>query len=394
MATTYSIAIIGAGNAGVSLAARLRRDGHQSVVLIDPHPTHRYRPMLNYTATGLAPRRVREKPMTAVVPDGVDLIRDHAVRVDAETRQVLLASGKEVGYGDLVICPGLTQDWASIRGLREGFTTGWAASAHVPEDVHQARRSMAAITRGTVVFAVPTEPSSCGGTVLKALLAACAGWQKRGVLADLDVHLVTPHDGLLGLEPADSRVAPYVREYGITVHERSVVLDVDEGAQSVTLGGWDTSVLTGVTLAYVTPPSRAPEFIADSGLAAPGTPGLVDVDSRTLRHVRHDHVWGLGDAATLDTRPSGGALRAQASVLADNLDADRRGGPLRHYDGYTIVPIAVSSTKALLAEHTRDGARASSVPFVDLTIPRRSTYLFDRYVQPLVYFHRLLRGHV
>lgn len=84
------------------------------------------------------------------------------------------------------------------------------------------------------------------------MLAACAGWQKKGILADLDVHLVTPHDGLLGLEPADSRVAPYVEQYGITVHERSVVPDVDEATRSVTLGGWDTSVLTEVTLAYVT----------------------------------------------------------------------------------------------------------------------------------------------
>lgn len=394
MATTYTTAIIGAGNAGVSLAARLRRDGYASIVLIDPSPTHRYRPMLNFTATKRAPVRVREKAMPRVVPSGVDLITDRAVRIDTEERVILLGSGKQIAYGDLVVCPGLTPDWEAIRGLREGFTTGWAVSAHVPEDVHRARHALAAVAGGTVIFSIPPEPASCAGTVLKALLLACANWEKAGSLADLDVHLVTPHDGLLGLEPADSRVRPHLQRYGITVHERSVVLAVDEGAASVTIGGEDTSVITGVTLAYVTPPSRAPRFIATSGLAAEDTPGLVDVDPMTLRHVRHDNVWGLGDAATVDTRPSGGALRKQASILADNLSAVRDATPLSHYDGYTIVPIAVSRRKALLIEHTRDGSPTSTVPGVDLSVPRRATYLFDRYVEPLVYFHWLLRGHV
>ena len=71
MPAAFDTVIVGAGNAGVSLAARLRRDGIRSVALIDPSPVHRYRPMLNYAAAGQARMSRYERPMATVVPDGV-----------------------------------------------------------------------------------------------------------------------------------------------------------------------------------------------------------------------------------------------------------------------------------------------------------------------------------
>lgn len=147
-------------------------------------------------------------------------------------------------------------------------------------------------------------------------------------------------------------------------------------------------------MAYVTPHSRAPRFVAESGLATDDVSQLVDVDPRTLRHSRAEGVWGLGDAATVGTRPSGGALREQVGVVAANLRAAGDGAPGVEYDGYTVLPIAVGRGRLLLDEHDRDGRPAPSVRGVDLTIPRRSTYLFDRYVQPVVYVRKILRGRV
>jgi len=48
----------------------------------------------------------------------------------------------------------------------------------------------------------------------------------------------------------------------------------------------------------------------------------------------------------------------------------------------------------VLDEHDRDGRPAPSVPGIDLFAPRRMTYAFDRFVQPVVYFRKLLRGRV
>ncbi|WP_314035530.1 FAD/NAD(P)-binding oxidoreductase [Dietzia sp. CH92] len=394
MPAAFDTVIVGAGNAGVSLAARLRRDGVRSVALIDPSPVHRYRPMLNYAAAGQARMSRYERPMATVVPDGVELLPHAATRVDPAERTVTLDTGATVGYRDLVVCPGLTPHWDAVPGLQEGYVDGWAVSAHVPEYAGRACAALVRVREGTVVFSVPPEPASCGGTVLKAMFLACDHWRREDVLDRIDIHLVTPFRGLLGLEHADRRLRPFIERYGITVHEQSRIDSVDHHARTVAVAGPTPSTIEDVHLAYVTPHSRAPRFVADSGLATDDDAALVDVDPGTLRHTRVDTVWGLGDAATVGTRPSGGALRDQVGVVADNLRATRDGGALREYDGYTVIPVAVSRNRLVLDEHDRSGRPAPSVRGIDLTVPRRATYAFDRFVQPVVYFRKLLRGRV
>jgi sulfide:quinone oxidoreductase len=397
MSAAFDTVIIGAGNAGVSLAARLRRDGRQNIALVDPNPVHRYRPMLNYAASGAARMSRYERPMERVIPDGVRLFPHAASRIHTDSHTVTLGprdEGPTITYDDLVVCPGLTPRWDAIPGLDKAYIDGWALSAHVPEYAGRACAALVREREGTVVFSVPPEPASCGGTVLKAMFLACDRWRREEVLDRIEVHLVTPFRGLLGLEPIDSRLQASIREFGITVHEQSQVGAVDHRARTVTLDGPDPTTIGNVDLAYVTPLSRAPRFIADSGLSDGGDAGLVEVDPRTLRHPRVESVWGLGDAATVGTRPSGGALRTQVAVVADNLRAAREGTGAAHYDGYTVIPIAVGHDRLALAEIDRDGRPAQSVRGIDLTRPRRLTYAFDRYLQPVVYFRTLLRGRV
>lgn len=402
MSAAFDTVIIGAGNAGVSLAARLRHDGRQNIALVDPSPVHRYRPMLNYAAAGTARMDRYERSMPKVIPDGVQLLPHAATKIDPTGRTVTLGSrdaadsGPTLSYDNLVLCPGLTPRWDAIPGLDEAYVDGWAVSAHVPEYAGRACAALVREREGTVVFSVPPEPASCGGTVLKALFQACDHWQREGVLDRINVHLVTPFSGILGLEPTDARLRPYISRYGITVHENTHVAAVDHHSRTVQLAGSDPAQtngqeIGGVNLAYVTPLSRAPQFVAESGLGDGSDAGLVEVDPITLGHTRADSVWGLGDAATVDTRPSGGALRSQVAVVADDL---RAGGPATPYDGYTVIPIAVSRDRLMLVEHDRDGRPAPSVRGVDLTVPRRATLLFDRYVQPVIYFRALLRGRV
>src|SRR5690625_1790822 len=273
MSAAFDVVIVGSGNAGVSLSARLRRDGIRSVALVDPTPVHRYRPMLNYAAGAGAPMGRYERPVHTVVPGGVELLPHAATAVDTASRTVTLDSGATVGYRDLVLCPGLTPQWESIPGLREAFVAGWAVSAHVPEYAGQGCAALVRHREGTVVFSVPPEPASCGGTVLKAMFLACDRWRREGVLERIGVHLVTPFTGVLGLEPTDARLRRALDRYGVTVHDRTRVSSVDHVARTVTLGGPAPFTLEDVGTAYVTPHSRAPGFIAEAGLAVGGAAG-------------------------------------------------------------------------------------------------------------------------
>lgn len=390
----HDVVIVGGGNAGVSLAAKLRRDGLERVALVDGQQVHRYRPMLNYAAAGQADMERFERPMRAVIPDGVTWVPEFAAAVDPDAGEVATESGLRVRGRHLVLCPGLTPRWEATPGLREAYAAGWAVSAHVPEYIGATSAALAGVGRGDhVVFSVPPEPASCGGTVLKAMFLMLDAWRRAGVLDDMHVRLVTPYAGLLDRpETLEGALASAVGEYGVRVHRGAVVERVDASAGVVTLSTGER--LAGVSLAYVTPEHQAPAFIREAGLDDGGAAGLADVDPLTMRHRRHPGVWALGDAAQLQTRPSGGALRRQVKILSQNIAAADAGRPLQEYDGYTVIPVAVSRDELVLDEHVRGGAESRSIPGVDMTKPRRATYAFDRYGQPRIYWNRLLKGKV
>ena len=393
--TRHEVLIIGAGNAGISLVARLLRDGVRDVAVLAAQPVHRYKPLLNYVAAGEATMADLERPMADVVPEGCTWIRDSAAVVDPDALTVRTRSGRTLEYATLVVCPGLEEDWDATPGLQAAYADGWAASSYVPGSTPTVWPRLSALRTGSVVFTVPPEPASCGPTALKPLLMACDHWRRAGVLDALQVRLVLPGATATGLPRADEVLEHRFADFGIEVLREARVESVDADAHALTIASGSASqVLADVAFAHAVPHYRAPRWIADAGLATQPAPGLVDIDPHTLRSRRHESVWAIGDAADAATRPSGGALRKQVDVLAQNLAAARDGGELKRYDGYTVVPITVDRRKLALNEVDREGRPSPSIPFVDPFVPRRSAWLFDRYGLPQVYFRRILRGRV
>jgi sulfide:quinone oxidoreductase len=389
---SHNVLIVGGGNAGISLAAKLLRDGVRDVALIEPREVHEYRPLLNYVAAGEASMSSVVRVMASVIPDGCTWIKGRVVEVDPAGPSVLTEDGRRIDCSTLVLCPGLAEDWDATPGLAESYADGWAGSSFVGESAPSVWPALQALTEGSVLFSVPPEPAPCAATAFKPLFMACDYWKRQGVLDQVDVSVVLPGTQPLGLEHADPVLERTLASYGI---------DVLREAQVRTLGGRTVTVSTpdgerrfeDLDYAHVVPQYRAPSWIDKGGLAGATAAGLVDVDPLTMRHRRHPAVWALGDVADLATRPSGGALRPQVSVLSHNIATDGEAAP-QHYDGYTVMPITVARHKLLLVEVDRDGRPKPTVPFPDLLRPRRSTWAFDRYAFPVIYDKRLLRGKV
>ncbi|MDT0276834.1 NAD(P)/FAD-dependent oxidoreductase [Blastococcus goldschmidtiae] len=389
------VLIVGAGNAGISLAARLLRDGVRGVAVVAAQPVHRYKPLLNYVAAGEATMADLERPMADVVPEGCEWVRDSVVAVDPAAMIVRTRSGRTLHAATLVLCPGLEEDWDATPGLQAAYADGWAASSYVPGSTPTVWPRLTSLRSGSVVFTVPPEPASCGPTALKPLLMACDHWRRSGTLGALQVRLLLPAATATGLPRADEVLEHAFADYGIEVLREAHVERVDADAHALAVvSSTGQQVLEDVAFAHAVPHYRAPKWIADAGLATDPAPGLVDIDPHTLRSRRAESIWAIGDAADADTRPSGGALRKQVDVLAQNLAAARDGKPLKRYDGYTVMPITVSRRRLALNEVDRNGEASPSVPFIDPFVPRRAAWLFDRYGLPQVYFRRILRGRV
>ncbi len=388
----HNVVIVGGGNAGISLAARLLRDGVQDIALVESEAVHRYRPMLNYVGAGEATMSSLERPASKVIPSACRWIRDEVVSIETDGPSVLTRDGRRIDCTTLVVCTGLEEDFAATPGLREAYATGWAGSTFVVESAPLVWPALRDLTAGRVVFTMPPEPAPCGATALKPLFMACDHWRQAGALQDLDVHLVLPGPSPLGVAKADRRLEQTLASYGVQVLRNAHVTDV--GLRRVTVTSPEGShELDDLAYAHVVPHYRAPRWIAESDLSGAGPAGLVEVDPLTLRHRRHRAIWSLGDVADLGIRPSGGALRKQVAALSHNITA-ADSTPLKHYDGYTVMPITVARHRLMLVEIDREGRPSPSVPFPDLVRPRWVTWLADRYGLPVIYFKRILRGKV
>ncbi|MCB7137461.1 NAD(P)/FAD-dependent oxidoreductase [Cellulosimicrobium marinum] len=391
---THDVLVIGGGNAGLSLAGRVRRDGCRDVAVIEPRDVHLYRPLLSYVASGMATLDDLTRPQEDVLPQGVRRYASAVVAVDAERSVVRLADGTELGYGDLAVCPGSEVDWDAVPGAEEAVAGPYASTSYLPEHAADTWAMLSSLTSGRAVFVLADRHVPCYPVGLKPMFVALDHWRRTGVLDAIDVELVVAAPRLVDDPRAEPELLDAASASGVRVRTGTTVESVDATDRTARLRTPHGPDTTHYDALFLAPPHRAPSWVAASGLSTEDGDGFVAVDPRTLQHVRHQRVWGLGDAATVRTMPSGGALRRQVPVVARNIQARRTGAPLRRYDGYTVAPVTTSRRALLLAEHDRDGQPAPTTRLVDLARPRRSLLLFDRYLQPRIYWRRLLQGKV
>jgi len=390
----HDVVIVGGGNAGVSLAARLRRDGMTDVALVDPVDVHRYRPLLSYVGGGQARMSDLERPQSSVIPKGVRWYQERVSAVEPAERCVRTASGLRLSANDLVICPGVEQDWDAVPGSREAVFSTHGASNYVDERAAHTWELVRDLRSGHAVFVVADGPVPCAGAGLKPLFLAADHWRRTGVLGDIEITAVLGWKTIFGIDRVDVELRRAAEQFGIRVLTGARVRSVDADVRSLTVITADEELTLGYDILHLVPRHRAPAWVAESGLAGATTDGMIEISPSTLAHLRFAGVWGLGDAADVQASRSGGALRKQAGVVADNLARRRSGAELVTYNGYSTAPITVARHRLVLAEFDRDDRITPSFPVLDLVKARRMTWFYDRYLQPLVYWYSILKGHV
>ena len=285
--TGYKVAIIGGGNAGISLAARLRRAGTDDIGVIEPAESHFYQPLWTLVGGGCARAEESRRSEASVMPQRVGWIKDHALEVDPDAQTVTTKSGTSVHYDHLVVCPGIQLDWAAVPGMAESLDTAAVSSNYRYELAPKTWQLIKQMRSGTAVFTMPSGPIKCAGAPQKIAYLAADYWRRQGVLDAIRVVLVLPTPGMFGVKVFADELEHVAARYHIEVRKNSEVTAVDPDARSVTIT--DNAEQTTEELPYdmlhVVPRQSAPDWIKASPISDPDIPGgYVQIDKNTMRH--------------------------------------------------------------------------------------------------------------
>lgn len=371
VATKARIVIIGAGAGGTALANRLvtRLDGAE-ITLIDPRVDHLYQPGLSLVAAGLKPASYVVSKTTDWLPDGVTLIPEAAAAIDPEAKTVDTASGQKVPYDFLVVAPGLVLDHDAIEGFSLDMVgqNGIGALYAGPDYAAATWKAAQAYTEtgGVGLFTRPATEMKCAGAPLKHTFLIEDIARTAGTRGKLDVHYMANNNSLFGVPIVSEKVRMLFGDRGIHTSYSHVLRGLDAGAKTATFETPEGSVTMEYDYIHVIPPQRAPEVIRQSGLSWADKwtdQGWVECDMASMRHLRYDTIWALGDVAGVPKGKTAASVKWQVPVIEDGiLSAIEGREPTETYNGYTSCPMITRVGRAMLVEFDYNNNLVPSFP--------------------------------
>lgn len=393
MSKHHQVVIVGGGTAGLCVAARLRNLDHPlDVAIIEPSDKHYYQPMWTLVGGGVFPKEESMRDEADFIPDGATWIRQKVASFEPKANKLTTDNGDTISYDVLVVAPGIQINWGAIKGLKDALGKDGVCSNYAYETVDSTWRFLKDFKGGNAVFTYPATPIKCAGAPQKIMWLAEHHLRRSGVRRNSEVIYGCATPGIFGIPRYKKPLSKLAEERGVKTHFMHNLIEVraaDKVAVFENLEGGD-NLEVDYNFLHVTPPMSAPDFIKSSPLASEA--GWVDVDKHTTQHVRFRNVFSLGDASSLPCSKTGAAIRKQAPVTVENIEAFLAKQPLKgSYDGYASCPLVTGYGRLILAEFGYDGVTMETFPF-DQTKERYSMWLMKTQGLPSLYWHGMLRG--
>lgn len=391
----YSIVIVGAGTAGISVAARLVRISKKlkgQIAIIDPQTKHYYQPLWTLVGGGAAKKEESERDLASLIPAGVDLIGDAVTEFRPNQNTLLTKQGTIVSYDYLVAAAGLQIDWDGVKGLKDAVGKNGVCSNYSYHTVDSTWENIRNFKGGTAIFTHPDSPVKCGGAPQKIMYLADDYFRKSNVRHQSEIIFASTKSIIFDVTKYANALEKVVLRKDIQTMYKRNLIEIRPDSKEALFEHLETGEQEVFTydLLHVTPPMKAPSCIKESALADAG--GWVDVDPYTLQHKKFANVFGIGDCANLPTSKTGAAVRKQAPVVVRNLMSLIKGSSLdAKYDGYTSCPLVTGYNKLVLAEFDYHKVPQETFPF-DQSKERFSMYLLKRRLLPIMYWNGMLKG--
>lgn len=421
MTHEYSIVIIGAGTAGITVAAQLlRKKKGLSIALIDPATTHYYQPAWTLVGGGTYDYNKTARPMESLIPKGTTWIKEFVTTFNPDANTVQLKSGAIVHYEYLVVCPGIQLNLDGIEGLEETLGKNNVCSNYV--DANYTWQVLKNFKGGNALFTQPATPIKCGGAPQKIMYLSDDYFQKQQIKDKTNVIFATPGSVIFGVTDFAKTLMQVVDRkninlkffhklvkidgpnklayYKITQPEDSnkpLEYNINQSVDVQKIA--DKLIAIPFDMLHLAPPQSAPDFIRNSPLAHQEGPskGWLNVNHHSLQHNCYSNIYGLGDAAALPTAKTGAAIRKQAPVVVEHLinAINKQQQTTLKYKGYSSCPLVTGYGKMVLAEFGYNNVRMSDPfisNFIDTSKETYSMWLLKKYGLPYMYWNLMLKG--
>jgi sulfite dehydrogenase len=328
------VVVIGGGFGGATAARYIRHwDPSIDVVLVERDADFVSCPMSNLVLGGFTGMQDITQSRDGLRRQGVQIVRDEAIAVDAAKKTVRLARGGDISYERLIVSPGIDFLFGDVQGYDAAMQSGrvlhaWKAGAQTVA----LRRQLEEMRDGGVyVLSIPLAPYRCppGPYERASMVAAYFKQAKpRSKVLVLDANPdVTSKAGLFKRAWAD--LYPGILEY--RGNSRAVGVDAASMTVKLELDDVKADVLN------VVPPHRAGDLAAKAGLITTNN-RWCDVDWRTMESKAVKGVHVLGDATL-----SAPAMPKSAS-MANNHAKIAAAAIVELLNGRTPEPVKIINT--------------------------------------------------
>lgn len=249
-----------------------------------------------------------------IASSAVDFRQETVTSIDPQARRVV-TSGGTYDADVLVVALGADYDLAATPGLIEdGF------EFYSEEGAARAAGAIAALDSGKVVIGVLGPLFKCPPAPFETAFLLHDSLVDRGVRDATSISLVTPLPKAIPVsDEVSTAIQSMLTERGIEFWPSSTITHLDPAGHVAHVGD-------GRELPYDlflgVPVHRAPQVVADSGLAVNG---WIPVDVKTFATPFPD-VFAIGDVTSAPVPRAGVIAEGEAGTLADVLVARVRGG--------------------------------------------------------------------
>jgi sulfide:quinone oxidoreductase len=318
------VVILGAGFAGLELAARLSDSlaDEVRVTLLDQNDSFSF----GFSKLDLLFGRKTTAdvllPYGDISKEGVEFRQERVTSIDAETRRVMTDEGS-YDADVLAVALGADYDYAATPGFDEGgFEYYSVAGAARMRDI------LRDFDSGTILIGILGHPFKCPPAPFEGALLLHDHFVERGLRAAVEIRVIGPMAAPVPITKEVSQsILQALEEREIEYVPKQLVAELDTRSREARLesgGSVPYDLFIGI------PVHRVPQVVENSGLSVDG---WVPVDQANLA-TRFPDVYALGDVSGAPVAKAGVFAEAAAEVVADDIAARLRGDVLqRRYEG-------------------------------------------------------------